>query len=584
MTNRSSIPRIKRLSSSLSNQIAAGEVIERPASVVKELLENSLDAAATHVDVEIEQAGSSLIRVHDNGHGIHPDDLKLALERHATAKISSSSDLEKITSLGFRGEALPSISSIAQTRIVSKIDSAEQALSVTFDPGRGSQSISPAAHDTGTTVEVRNLFFTTPARKKFLRSERTEFLHIQEMVRRIGLSRAGFSLTLHHNGNKVLHYGSDNHDFSARVSGFMGKNFIQRSLTVDFAIENIHVWGWIGTGPLSRSSTDRQYLFLNNRMIKDRHMNHAIRLACDDDVATGRFPSYVLYLHMDPGAADINVHPTKHEVRFRRARDVHDFLYAAIRDAVSGRQIIYDDAGNVIADRINDLPELSETNRVSYPAGSGRNHKAGSRGRKVSSQGQLLNNTDDEIRILSVLWDKYILCEITDGMYLFDARLIREFLARHALESVSEESPVIARPLLVPVVLPLSEKQEAALSGITDFLNDYALEVQLLGPDKCRIKSVPNFLEAADFNLLLRDLSDIRMGNKSSEQIKELIIDVIVSHVCDIPGVSMGSDSALQLIRSLNHLNPDITQLPFTSLCVKLDESDFEKFLKDHAG
>jgi DNA mismatch repair protein MutL len=341
MSETNNLPRIKRLSSSLANQIAAGEVIERPASVIKELLENSLDAGASRIVIDVSKAGSQLIRVTDNGCGIHPQDLELALERHATAKLDNDSDLAAIKSLGFRGEALPSISSVADITLTSRIEVIEQAASLSFAPATGESSFKPAAHPVGTTVEVRNLFHTTPARKKFLRSERTEFLHIQEMIRKIALSCADVSIDFRHNDQKVLSCRAHSADLSGRVASLLGPSFTEKAIYLDYSAGDMHIYGWLGVGDLARSSTDRQYLYLNGRMIRDKRLNHAIRLACEGRLAEGRFPSYVVYLNLDLAAADVNVHPTKHEVRFRHARDVHDFLFAALSASMEKDQDFY---------------------------------------------------------------------------------------------------------------------------------------------------------------------------------------------------------------------------------------------------
>ena len=323
--------RIRPLEALLANQIAAGEVVERPASVVKELLENSLDAGATHIEVDVEQGGVALIRVHDDGCGIAAADMPLALARHATSKVYSQDELMRVVSLGFRGEALASIASVSRLTLSSR--SADDAHGSRIDAA-GVRA--PCAHPRGSTVEVRDLFYNTPARRKFLRAERTEFEHLAEVVRRVALSRFDVALTLRHNGRQVLAVrpAQDDAQREQRLATICGRPFVQQAVAVEFVLPGLHLRGWLLRPEAARAQADLQYFYINGRVIRDRVVTHAVRQAYGDALLPGRHPAYVLYLDMDPAQVDVNVHPTKHEVRFRETRQVHDFLYRALRAAV----------------------------------------------------------------------------------------------------------------------------------------------------------------------------------------------------------------------------------------------------------
>ena len=329
--------RISLLSPRLANQIAAGEVVERPASVVKELLENSLDAGATQLDIDIEQGGVRSIKIRDNGSGIEKDDLSLALSRHATSKILTLDDLEAVSTLGFRGEALASISSVSRMHLTSCAEGAQEAWRVEAEGKDMATSVRPASHPQGTTIEARDLFFNTPARRKFLRTEKTEFNHLEEVVKRLALSRYDVGFRLNHNGKQVydLRPVMDQLHAEHRLANLLGKKFIENALTLDVEAAGLRLWGWIGLPTFSRSQADLQYFFVNGRVVRDKLVAHAVRQAYRDVLYNGRHPTFVLYLELDPGTVDVNVHPTKHEVRFRDGRLVHDFLFSRIHKVLA---------------------------------------------------------------------------------------------------------------------------------------------------------------------------------------------------------------------------------------------------------
>ena len=323
------------------NQIAAGEVVERPASVVKELLENSIDAGSTKIEIDIEQGGVKRIRIRDDGKGIPKDELALALSRHATSKIASLDDLEQVMSLGFRGEALPSIASVSRMTISSKTADSEQGWSVSpqhRDDGQENfDEPVPVAHAKGTTIEVRDLFYNVPARRKFLKTENTEFKHLSEVVKKISLSNFQIGITLRHGNRNVLTLqpAKDSAGADRRVAEICGPAFMEQSLYLDFEAAGLKLWGWVGLPTFSRSQADLQYFYVNGRIIKDRVVTHAVRQAYSDVLFHGRHPAYVLFLELAPEKVDVNAHPTKHEVRFREARLVHDFLYRTLHQALA---------------------------------------------------------------------------------------------------------------------------------------------------------------------------------------------------------------------------------------------------------
>lgn len=321
----------------LANQIAAGEVVERPASVVKELIENSLDAGADKIQIDIEQSGSRLIRIRDNGYGIAKEEIQLSLVRHATSKIATLDDLENILSLGFRGEALASISSVSRLTLTSRTAEQTEAWQVYAQGQEMDTTIKPASHPIGTTVEVENLFFNTPARRKFLRSDKTEFAHIDEVVKRIALAKPTVHFTLTHNGKLIHQYkaANDTNSQLKRLATICGTDFTEHALRIDWQYEEMHLQGWVAEPRFFRSQNDFNYSYVNGRMMKDKVILHAVRQAYADYLSPDQYPAFVLFLDLDPTLVDVNVHPTKHEVRFHQARLVHDFILQGVANALA---------------------------------------------------------------------------------------------------------------------------------------------------------------------------------------------------------------------------------------------------------
>lgn len=362
---------IQILPPQLANQIAAGEVVERPASVVKELVENSLDAGATRIQIEVENGGASLIRIRDNGIGIPKEELALALARHATSKIASIEDLEAILSLGFRGEALASISSVSRLTLTSRTEQQKEAWQVYAQGREMETTITPASHPVGTTVEVANLFFNTPARRKFLRTDKTEFAHIDEVIRRIALAKPHIAFTLTHNGKTVRQYKSAV-DFSQklkRISAICGEEFIQHALHIDWKHDDLHLSGWVAAPNFKRSQNDLNYSYVNGRMVRDKVITHAIRQAYADYLGRDEHPAYILFIDLAPNDVDVNVHPTKQEVRFQQSRLVHDFIYQGVQNALLSSQ----ELGFV--EQVENGDHLTQQEEASEPSHNLPSHK-----------------------------------------------------------------------------------------------------------------------------------------------------------------------------------------------------------------
>ncbi|MFN2328304.1 MAG: DNA mismatch repair endonuclease MutL [Chromatocurvus sp.] len=563
---------IKRLSPRLANQIAAGEVVERPASVVKELLENSLDAGGDRVEIEIEGAGSRLIRVRDNGAGMTADDLPLALARHATSKIAELDDLEAVATLGFRGEALASIGSVSRLTLTSNA-AAEGAGVCAFTEGRDMEvTVKPAAHPQGTTVEVRDLFFNTPARRKFLRTDKTEFSHVEEVVKRVSLSRFDVGFQLRHNGKTVhsLRPATTAAEQARRVAGVCGPAFMEQAVAVEREVPGLSVRGWVGLPTFSRSQADLQYFYVNGRIIRDRLVAHAVRQAYRDVLYHGRHPAFVLYLDMDPAQVDVNVHPTKHEVRFRQGRDVHNFLFSTLHNALSdvrpGAAAMpasgsalqgTNEASGVASGSLTDqgslglarapsasaagaspgaqqsaFPGAGEsafpgarqsafpgaiTGKGAFPGAINSNAQRQSLSRLYGSPPQSgieepsrVDQAEGEIPplgyALAQLKGVYILAENADGLVLVDMHAAHERITYERLKSARDADGIRSQPLLVPRSLAVSQREADLAAASEDFFTRFGFRVERAGTESLVIREVPASLRDADVEQLLRDV------------------------------------------------------------------------------
>ena len=563
--------RIHALEPRLVNQIAAGEIIERPASMLKELIENALDAGATSIDIEVENAGIKRIKISDNGHGILKHDLAMALSRHATSKISSLVDLEQIATLGFRGEALPSIASVTRLTIQSRADGEERAWQVSSDGNNVTSDPSPVAHPIGTTIETRDLFYNTPARRKFLRTEATEYKHLDQVVRRMALARFDVAFKLSHNGKVVLHLPSTKADDPRRIKMVIGDNIPDNSLYFSEQANDMRLSGWIGLPSFSRSQPDMQYFYLNGRLIRDKTIVHAMRLGYQDVLFHGRHPVYVVYLEMDPAAVDVNVHPTKHEVRFRDSRSVHGFVRRAIKSELSGSAAEH---GSVDFDVNNGMAKPIPQHSLNNNVTSVQQHALDYSSRDPSSQNRPINaeQVREEIQAYSKIADSvfrpssqalsdtglpsssdenvqdehippmgyalaqlkgiYILAENTAGLVLVDMHAAHERITYERLKTAMDERIIQQQPLLVPVNIQISAPEIQAWQENKALFTDLGLEVEQLDELVLVIRSVPDILSGADVAQLLRDVLADLAHDSSSQRIEETIHEVLSSMAC----------------------------------------------------
>ncbi len=549
--------RIRQLPDPLINQIAAGEVVERPASVVKELIENSLDAGARSIAVDIEQGGTRLIRVSDDGVGIPEAELALALSRHATSKLTTLDDLERVDSLGFRGEALPSIASVSRLQLASSAGDEGRGWKTWVDrQGRLAQP-EPVAQRTGTTVEVRDLFYNVPARRKFLRTERTEFGRIEDVIRRLALSRFETAFELRHNQKSVLQLSAATSAGSRqqRVARVCGAAFIEQCLYTDFEAAGMRLWGWIGLPIFSRSQADMQYFFVNGRMIRDRLAAHAVRQAYQDVLYHGRHPALVLFLELDPGLVDVNAHPTKHEVRFRDSRLVHDFLFRTIGEVLADTRA--GDGGTGVTTEAAPIPPRGlEPVPGSEAAGSRRSpvfqqHMTLPVSEQIATYTALHPPDETPAAVgdnqageaaatgipplghaLAQLQGVYILAQNAVGLVLVDMHAAHERIAYEGLKQGLEKSGIRSQPLLVPVSLEVSEREASLVEEHLEVLAELGLELVQTGPGQLSIRSIPSLLAGGDAEALVRDLLSDIAEHGSSERIRDAINEVLSTMAC----------------------------------------------------
>jgi DNA mismatch repair protein MutL len=543
--------RIHLLSPQLANQIAAGEVVERPASVVKELLENSLDSGADRVELDVEQGGVKLIRLRDNGSGIDKADLPLALNRHATSKITLLEDLEAVASLGFRGEALASISSVSRLTLISRPPQQESGWAVSAQGREMVAEIMPAAHPTGTTVEVRDLFFNTPARRKFLKTEKTEFRHLEEVVKRLALSRYQVGFSLRHNGKMVHQLRAATREAAReqRLAQLLGKTFVAESVALDLQAEasGLRLWGWMGLPTCSRAQPDQQYFFVNGRVIRDKVVTHAVRQAYQDVLFQGRHPAYVLYLELDPALVDVNVHPTKHEVRFRESRLVHDFIFRTLYRTIAQLRPQHEGvpstgAAAVPAPASWVQPGMSATPVPSHRGGHppaaagvqeqlrayGALHPAGE---APAPAGQGVE-TPPLGYALAQLHGIYILSQNTQGLVLVDMHAAHERIVYERLKRAFEQEQIRRQPLLVPVSVAVSGAQADLAEAQPESFERLGFRVQRMGEETLVIREVPVALAKADVARLLHELLADLLRVGVSDRIEAHLNELLATMAC----------------------------------------------------
>ncbi|RRJ82316.1 DNA mismatch repair endonuclease MutL [Aestuariirhabdus litorea] len=561
--------KIQLLPPRLANQIAAGEVVERPSSVVKELLENCLDAGARRIDIDVEQGGVKLIRIRDDGWGIPEDQLPLALSRHATSKISELEDLEAVGSLGFRGEALASISSVSKLSLTSSAEGQEQGWRVQTEGRDMEAQLFPAAHPRGTTVEVRDLFFNTPARRKFLRTEKTEFGHLEEVIKRLALSRFDVGFHLRHNQRTVhqLKPAESQLERERRIAMLCGPAFIDNAVCVDVEASGLRLWGWVGLPTFSRSQADMQYFYVNGRVIRDKLVAHAVRQAYRDVLYNGRHPTFVLFLELDPTGVDVNVHPTKHEVRFRDGRNVHSFLFSTLhrvlaevrpQDQVQERSPLSESpaprasglaAGEFGGQQPMALQASSSGWSERPPAGRVSDQLATYRSMHAAVD-QLLTNgaaggiakpaesepADEEVPplgyALAQLKGVYILAENQQGLILVDMHAAHERITYERLKLTWADRGITSQPLLVPVSVAVSQREADCAEQQQALLAQLGMQVERMGPETLTVRQLPALLRNADVEQLLRDLLADLMEQGSSDLLEARQHEILATMAC----------------------------------------------------
>jgi DNA mismatch repair protein MutL len=537
---------IRELPAQLANQIAAGEVVERPASIVKELLENALDAGAGRIEVTLEQGGVGLIRVRDDGAGIPAVELPLALRRHATSKLADSDGLMRIETLGFRGEALPSIASVARLDIASAVADAPAA-----QLGHGQSEPGPAAHPPGTTVTVRDLFYNLPARRKFLRTEKTEFQHADELLRRLALARFDVGLTWSHNGKTVqqLAPAADVSAREQRLARLYGQAFVDAALRLDFPVGELRLSGWAALPTFSRAAADLQFWYVNGRLVRDKLLTHAARQAYQDVLYHGRHPAYVLYLELPPALVDVNVHPAKAEVRFRDSRAVHDLVRRCLREVIASGSRAGGAAGEAAP-----VPAAEPRSGADAAARPGRLWDAGSPrlstgqlGEQLAAYAQLARGAaasagvsappaDDQDqplgRPLAQLMGVYILAQNARGLVLVDMHAAHERITFERLRAAHASGNIVGQPLLVPLTLALGAGEIATVERHAGLWPTLGFELAVLGPDTVAVREVPALLADGDVAALVRDVLAELREHGTSRRVQEHIEALLTGMAC----------------------------------------------------
>jgi DNA mismatch repair protein MutL len=592
--------RIQALPSQLVNQIAAGEVVERPASVVKELVENSLDAGARHIRIDVDQGGIKLIRVTDDGGGIPRDDLALALSRHATSKLQQLADLDRIASMGFRGEALPAIASVSRLQLTSRVADADNA----WEIDGNDQSLKPAALPVGTQVNVRDLFYNTPARRKFLRTDKTEFGHLEQAVKRLALVRSDVGFVLSHNGREVFasQPAADRAGHERRLNDLLGPAFVESALHFEQSAAGLHLHGWVARPQFSRSQADMQHFYVNRRMVRDKLVTHAVRQAYQDVLYHGRHPAYVLMLDLDPALVDVNVHPTKHEVRFRESRLVHDFLFRTLH------QVLAEPAGE-------SLPPVAQAAPVVMPEPS-RNQRPGLTDQqaiplmvaqrraayRVAEQWQAPTPSDpqrsdaegrdvidDESEpaaagahplgfALAQVHGIYVLAQNAQGLVIVDMHAAHERITYESFKAAREGEGIKSQPLLVPVSVAVSRREADLVEQHASVFADLGMEVDRLGDQSLIVRALPALLRHADAERLLRDvLADLVVHGDSRRILEQInaVLGTMACHAAVRANRRLSTEEMNALLRDIertersgqcNHGRPTWTQLDMAAL------------------
>ncbi len=563
---------IRLLSPRLANQIAAGEVVERPASVVKELIENSLDAGADRIDIDVELGGAKLIRVRDTGVGIAREDLPLALSRHATSKIIELEDLEGVATLGFRGEALASIGSVSRLTLSANAEAGNAGWCAVTEGRDMAVAVKPTPHARGATVEVRDLFFNTPARRKFLRSEKTEYARIEEVVKKLALSRFDVDFSLRHN-NKMVHQfraAPDRDQWERRVAAVCGAAFMDASRFIDVERNGLRLWGWLAAPTFSRSQADLQYFFVNGRCVRDKVVTHAVRQAYRDVMYQNRHAAFVLFIELDARAVDVNVHPTKHEVRFRDSRGVHDFLFHHLHRAVAAMgpgapamersvpQLAGNEGPGAVATQAPGRDSRGQTSGYHQHAIDLRQNSGGVLGemRELYGAGNLQPQEGRQFGVLgpftgvagqtppaeqptpalgyavAQILGVYILAQNERGLVVVDMHAAHERITYEQMKTAYEKQTVATQPLLVPESLSVSQREADCAESSAELFRDLGFDVQRAGPETLLVRSIPALLRGVDVALLVRDvLADI-LTHGDSDRLSARSDEILSTMAC----------------------------------------------------
>ncbi len=603
--------RIQSLPTQLVNQIAAGEVVERPSSVVKELVENCFDAGATQITIDIEQGGIRIIKIRDNGCGIYKEDLPLALSRHATSKIASLQDLEHVSSMGFRGEALPSISSVAKLTLISRTSNEECAWKVSADGSETDFDPQPDPHPEGTTIDVRDLFYNTPARRKFLKTEKTEFSHIENLIKKMALSRFDIGFTLNHNLREVINLKpvESESDKEKRIANICGSAFIENSIKIDFEASGLQLSGWVGLPTFSRSQQDMQFFYVNGRLIKDRLVTHAVKQAYQDVLFHGRHPVYVLYLTLDPALVDVNAHPAKLEVRFREGRLVHDFLYRALHRSLADIRPGDQDASSTKIEEFTPIQQSKEEALIPL-----QNRSYGSNA-SPSIQSSLPMHVAEDIQAYASLYPKqennseiglmnqsidssdqqehplgyaiahlhsiFILSETKKGIILVDAHAAHERVSYERLKKQYHAGNVPNQPLLLPLKIQVSSAEADLVEQEQDFFTGLGFEINRSGPETIVLRSTPALLGRENMDVLIKDIVADLVTDGMSQRALEKSNEILGTMACH------GAVRAKRklTIDEMNALLRDMEKTERIGQCnhgrptwIELSTSDLDKF------
>ena len=535
------MPSIRLLPDTLVNQIAAGEVVERPASVVKELVENALDAGARRVDIDLEEGGIRLIRIRDDGRGMSAEDLPLAVSRHATSKIASMEDLEAVATLGFRGEALPSIASVSRFALTSRTSAQAHGARLEIDGGKHADVL-PHAHPAGTTIEVRDLFYNVPARRKFLRAERTELGHVEEWLRTLALARPEVELRLSHNGKTGKHYRpvGDRQERMKRVAEALGDGFPEQCLAIEHAAAGLRLHGWVGLPTAARSSADQQYFYVNGRAVKDRLVAHAVRQAYADVLFHGRHPAFVLFLELDARRVDVNVHPAKLEVRFRDGRLVHDFVFKTLHEALAGTRAGSMQSAEPALAVAENAPQYgawqhAPQRAMNLPVAGAMAGYAALYGAANPAPVPPVNETEAPPLgfALAQLHGIFILAENEFGLVLVDMHAAHERITYERLKAAQDGEGIRSQPLLVPRSLAVSAREADACEQHGEALSAMGFDLRRAGPQAISVRAVPALLADVDPDAIVLDvLTDLREHGSSRvmEQARNELLSTLACH------------------------------------------------------